>query len=680
MASFFTRDKNGLVLNTFDASANQGLSEEQVVLSNAPKAVAWSPDGATLAAVGTQGIITIELGPDGSETDVRVFPNSNKQTQMLWWSPMGTFLVSHHPAERPTGSDARSAPNLLVWDRESLEVVASFLVPKIERGSKKSILSWTPDERLCCRVVPVGPKLFELHILPGEDLNSEPLHVISHPTAMACEWANILRIKDRNLLGRLAVFCLDVRNDLKRVCGDAQVWTLDVRGPDISVVKTAETSIASGESAELLWNPAGTALLAQVETEVDETGVSYYGSTRLVLLAAGKKDVAELNKDGSGQYLPIQAVGWSPTSDHFVLIRGFQPSHVTLWKWDPETLTVAQTQTLLEKAHRNTVKWNPFGNLVLLAGFGSLAGDMDVFGLSKDDSTMAKVSVAHANCTVSADWSPDGQNILTAVLFPRMRVENGFTVFNALTGKAVAKLLIEELFEVGWRPARDTYSSPTQDSIDQMAEAFAVAEPDKPKKQAYRPPKGRDGGCSNSVAAMMRGEIPMERGRKGHRQERVQPSVRGVAEEEPRSRAQTVESTGSPRGHAAPSQLAATSSEKNHKPAPTAITMPSRDEDKDARGPNRHQRHGEKLPCPPAGWEYVDPKGNVQGPFQLVEMQQWHTLGYFRHDLMMRCAETDEFLKLEQLFPHPLIPFRSYPNRPTKRDGAANGQNFPVLQ
>lgn len=43
-----------------------------------------------------------------------------------------------------------------------------------------------------------------------------------------------------------------------------------------------------------------------VETEVDETGVSYYGSTRLVVLPSdptGKS--VELNND-EGKYLPIQ--------------------------------------------------------------------------------------------------------------------------------------------------------------------------------------------------------------------------------------------------------------------------------------------------------------------------------------------------------------------------------------
>ena len=128
-------------------------------------------------------------------------------------------------------------------------------------------------------------------------------------------------------------------------------------------------STPSGESAELQWGASGEALLALVETEVDETGVSYYGSTRLCLLSAdpeGDASLAEetnndLNKAPGGQYLPIQAVQWSPTEELFVLIRGFQPSQVSLWKYDRLQQKARMLSVLAEKAHRNTVKWNKFG-------------------------------------------------------------------------------------------------------------------------------------------------------------------------------------------------------------------------------------------------------------------------------------------------------------------------------
>lgn len=651
MASFYSRDKNGISLHYADAGNTTG----QFILTSPPRAASWSPDGSSLAVCdSSRGIISIGLprtkDSDAGDIQARLFPNSSKLTQGLWWSPRGTFLVSHHPVEKSEGEETRSSPNLLVWNMPTIRVVASFLVPKIEKGSKKPQISWTQDELFCCRCFQSGPSEFSLHILPGNSLNAEPLHVINHPTNMDFSWAPVSKAyDDPTILARLAVFCQDVRNDLKRVVGEAEVWVLDFIRTDDSdplVNKIASTTVASGESAELLWSPSGTAVLAQVETEVDETGVSYYGSTRLVLLeTSGANKSFELNKDNWGQYLPIQGVGWSPVNDTFVLIRGFQPSHVTLWKWDHNTSTITQLQTLLEKSHRNTVKWNPFGNLVLLAGFGNLAGDMDVFGTTRDSDVMAKVCCAQANCTVTAEWSTDGIHILTAVLFPRMRVENGFTLLNALTGKIVAKQLLDELNEVSWRPdQRKNNLPPCQDSIDQMAQTFV----DTPKKQAYRPPKGRDAGGTNSVAAMMRGEIPVEKSRqKGNRNDRVQPSVRGVSDEK-------FEDHRRPKTPTTPEDSTKTESERERYDADS--TPPKEEEIV-----TQQSEYMNSVPCPKTGWEYVDPKGKIQGPFDLPEMVQWNHLGYFKPELKMRCFPTDDFLELEKLFPSPLRRFESHP-------------------
>jgi hypothetical protein len=59
----------------------------------------------------------------------------------------------------------------------------------------------------------------------------------------------------------------------------------------------------------------------------------------------------------------------------------------------------------------------------------------------------------------------------------------------------------------------------------------------------------------------------------------------------------------------------------------------------------------------------MDPKGVIQGPFTLLEMQLWHSMGYFRPELRMRCNPNDAFVEFSNLFPHPMVPFESYPRR-----------------
>jgi len=70
------------------------------------------------------------------------------------------------------------------------------------------------------------------------------------------------------------------------------------------------------------------------------------------------------------------------------------------------------------------------------------------------------------------------------------------------------------------------------------------------------------------------------------------------------------------------------------------------------------------LTCPRDGWQYVDPKHNVQGPFTLDQMKLWHEHLFFHDNIPMRCDKSDPFVPLKELFPPPLRPFESYPKRP----------------
>ncbi|CRG99051.1 eukaryotic translation initiation factor subunit eIF2A, putative [Plasmodium relictum] len=60
-------------------------------------------------------------------------------------------------------------------------------------------------------------------------------------------------------------------------------------------------------------------------------------------------------------------------------------------------------------------------------------------------------------------------------------------------------------------------------------------------------------------------------------------------------------------------------------------------------------------------WQYVDPKGVVQGPFFLDEMRVWSEMGYFEPMLPVRCCDSDRFVALNKLFPPPHKPFTIVP-------------------
>lgn len=895
--TFFTRGKEQLQLFGFDTSKENALAEkkEPPFPLPTPKAVQWSPDGQALVLVEpTQGVQVIKFARDADNEDnvVQSLHSAPKTTQGFLWSPRSSALATMAP-----GSKSSTEPNLHVWRRDehgSFGLEASFLYPKLEKSAK--VLQWSPDEAICARLLPEG----RVHVLSGADLSGAPLVDLKlSQSIVSFEFAPV-RSKG-GLKGRLCVFKPDVRDDLQRVVGPAEVviYELTSDGDGLQAQDRARSSVASGQVAELMWNSTGSALIAHCQTEVDESGQSYYGGSKLVLLSSDGEYHKDLMEGEDGIPLTsgtaVQAVAWSPTRDEFILIHGFQPSQASLFAWDEQAKKVTLVKVLLEKAHRNTIRFNHFGSLVCLAGFGNLAGQVDFFGRAEegDDEKcdFVRISNCVANCTVSAEWAPDGRHFLTSVLAPRMRVDNGAFIWHALTGTKVAGRDFEELLDAQWRP--EPLESLT--FLDLGADEIELASKDlantasttggTEKKQAYRPPKARGEG-SSTVAAMMRGEVaapeedrrrrqprrvkeeepnasprrdeppwahaqqerersqreqaasglpdaalsPAERALQAQAKQQFQQQQPNPRQDRERSIRDPAASLEGERGAPSPDRAAKQQQQQQQqaysererqwlqaqvraqeqqaqlahqqqqaqreqqqreqqqreqllqqqqqraaqqrearsmalhtqmlreqyeqqqapssRPPPPSEVPPSQQANaiqvaEAARlaaaagypgSPQRvltaqqqqqqaqqaaygrqaaamagqqqqqhlaqhyqqqqqqqaleHQRqlqqqqaaaaraavqqhatqgisaHGQKLPCPATGWEYTDPKGRCQGPFSLAEMQGWHQMGYFRPELPMRCDPSDRFVPFGELFPHPQLPFQSYPKRP----------------
>lgn len=65
---------------------------------------------------------------------------------------------------------------------------------------------------------------------------------------------------------------------------------------------------------------------------------------------------------------------------------------------------------------------------------------------------MKKIGEAKAPCTVYFEWSPCSRFYLTAILTPRLRVDNSLLVWT-YDGKLVREEKFGELYQAGWRPA-----------------------------------------------------------------------------------------------------------------------------------------------------------------------------------------------------------------------------------
>lgn len=144
-------------------------------------------------------------------------------------------------------------------------------------------------------------------------------------------------------------------------------------------------------------------------------------------------------------------------------------------------------------APRNTILFSPHGKFVLVAGFGNLAGQLDIYDLEKD---YAKVALIEASNASVCEWSPDGKHILTATTSPRLRVDNGIRMWH-VTGSLMYHEEMTELYDVSWRP-QSTTKHPLGNSWSSCPAPHASAQDflgkvKTPAKAAgaYRPPGAR---------------------------------------------------------------------------------------------------------------------------------------------------------------------------------------------
>lgn len=223
-------------------------------------------------------------------------------------------------------------------------------------------------------------------------------------------------------------------------------------------------------------------MLAQ--TDVDKSNKSYYGETTLYLLSANGSLDARITLDKEG---PIHDVSWSPNGKEFGVIYGYMPAKTTIFN---HRAVVSHSFPL---GPRNTIIFSPTGQFALVAGFGNLAGQIDVYDLEKD---YKKICTIESGNPSVCQWSPDSRYIMTATTSPRLRVDNGVKLWHVGGGIMYSEDMIE-LYNVSWRPCLPE-NLPGGDPLHPVPTPHdsalkylgTVKTPSKPVG-AYRPPGAR---------------------------------------------------------------------------------------------------------------------------------------------------------------------------------------------
>jgi translation initiation factor 2A len=380
----------------------------------------------------------------------------------LGFSPAGTYIITWQRPTKDENGDATK--NLKVWrtideaaDGER-EVVGKF-VQKAQTGWN---LQYTHDEQYCARSVTNEVQFYKSDNL-GNVWNKLRVEGVADFALSPSENASV------------AVFIPEHKGQ------PAAVKVFNV--PQFTSPVSQKTFF-KGDKVQLNWNNQGTSVIVLAQTEVDKSNKSYYGETNLYILSAGGGFDSRIQLDKEG---PIHDVTWSPNGKEFGVVYGYMPAKTTIFNQR------AVAQHSFQLAPRNTIIFSPHGRFVIVAGFGNLAGQMDIYDLEKNYN---KITTIEASNTSVCEWSPDGRHILTATTSPRLRVDNGLKIYHVLGGVMYSEEM-HELYHVTWRP-QSTTQHPLESPINPAPAPHAsaleylgrVKTPSKPAG-AYRPPGAR---------------------------------------------------------------------------------------------------------------------------------------------------------------------------------------------
>ncbi|KAL6976148.1 hypothetical protein U1Q18_024939, partial [Sarracenia purpurea var. burkii] len=462
----FVRGPEGLALWTGPPYSNDqpSIKLERIPCTNAK----FSEDGSKLMVLKPDSIISI-YDCKGSK-EIRSFEIPNLLAATL--SPCGTYLQTFQKASSP------QEKNVILWKTETGDSVYHLFQKNMTKATWPSI-RFSSDEAVACRMA-----TNEIQFFGAGDFSKGITNRLRIPGVAALELS-------KSPGSHVAAFV----PESKGIPASVQIFFC---GNDSQGQPVARRSFFRCSTVQLNWNAGSTGLLVVVQSDVDKTNQSYYGESKLNYLTTDgtHEGVVPLRKEG-----PVHDVQWSCSGTEFAVVYGFMPAKATVFDKKCNPLLELGTGPY------NTIRWNPKGRFLCLAGFGNLPGDMAFW----DYIEKRQLGTTKAECSVTSEWSPDGRYFMTATTAPRLQVDNGIKIFHH-NGLLYFKKMFDKLYQAEWKPeSPDRFGDIAElvKSIDSLkveeakiqgkgskssqASAKATfANPPTQKAAAYRPPHAKN--------------------------------------------------------------------------------------------------------------------------------------------------------------------------------------------
>ncbi|KAK4394047.1 Eukaryotic translation initiation factor 2A [Sesamum angolense] len=442
--------------------------EPSVKLNKVPcTSTKFSEDGSKLMVIRSDSVISIYDSKNLVEIRSLQIPNVLAASI----SPCGTYVQTFQKSTSPQDK------NVVLWKTDTGESVYQVFQKNMTKTTWPSI-RFSSDEAVACRLATNEAQFFD-----PEDFSKGITHRLRVPGIAAFELS-------RTPGSHVAAFV----PESKGMPGNVQIFAC---AKELQNQPIARKSFFRCSSVQLNWNYGSTGLLVVVQSDVDKTNQSYYGESKLNYLTTDGtyEGLVPLRKEG-----PVHDVQWSTSGKEFAVVYGFMPAMATIFDKKCNPLLELGTGPY------NTIRWNPKGKFICLAGFGNLPGDMAFW----DYLEKKKLGSTKAELSVTSEWSPDGRYFMTATTAPRLQVDNGIKIFNH-NGSLYFKRMFDKLFQVDWKPeSPDKFGdiaelSKSVDSLKleeptkqgqgskttQASSKTAGSNPSVQKPAAYRPPHAK---------------------------------------------------------------------------------------------------------------------------------------------------------------------------------------------
>lgn len=348
------------------------------------------------------------------------FLQETARVQIMEVSPQGTFLLTWERAQEG------EKPNLKLWNTQTGQFVIGFR-QKALRKEAWPYVQWTNDEAFAFLL---GTN--EVRVYPGKFPQEDQTRFVDKMRIPGISSMSFPSQSPSTSKILFTSFCPKDKNKPSRAALYEYPSKTPVAG-NTPYPPVMTKSLFQAEEMTVHWSPKGDAALIALQTSVDTSGQSYYGSTSLYLMAPQQKETFAVPLPQEG---PVLDVAWMPNPTKppcFVVVAGKMPSMSSMHNGNDGKATF-----LFGNAHRNTIAWAPHGRFVSLAGFGNLAGGMTFWDRNKLKQ-IPPASPITASCTVGYGWSPDSRLFVVSTTSPRMNVDNGVNLYR-YNGDKLTKL------------------------------------------------------------------------------------------------------------------------------------------------------------------------------------------------------------------------------------------------